>query len=333
MKKPLAKDKSIVIIGVNGFIGRSLLRHLEKDTRYKRVIAIDYKKPNLTLKKTKFYKLNLTETMADVTLSEILTDEACDTLVLTAFPMSPPKDQALAHEVIAIGSFYVMNACAAAQVRKVVMASITDVYGAFPTNPNYLTEDMPPKGHLQDRFLADRIDAEKQALKYAAKFPDRLVTILRHATILGPTIESYKTRYLRRTISTTMLGFDPLTQFIHEDDVISAFIKAIDEDHKGIFNLAADGVLPLSRVIKLCGKLHIPLTQIGFKTGVQLLWLMDLSPAPASHVDFLRYLCVADNDKLKNIFGFTPRYTSKEALLTFIGAERLRELDLTETAA
>lgn len=320
------KTKSVVIIGVGGFKGHHVLKALETDKSFKKVIAIDFRKPNLTLKKTKFYKLDITETLADARLAEILKNENCDTLIHTAFPMTPPRNEAFAHEVVAIGSFYIFNACYAAKVRKVVMLTTTDVYGAFPSNPNFLSETKDPQGHRQSRFLADKIDAEKQALKFQKKQPDSIVTILRPCTILGPTIDSYKTRFLRRPVITTMLGFDPLFQFVHEDDVIDCTLKLIKEDHPGIFNLAGSGVLPLSRVIQYCGKINFKLTQLGFKSMVQLLWTMDLAPAPASHVDFLRYLCVADTEKLRKQVGFVPRYSTKEALLSFIEASRVRNV-------
>lgn len=323
-------QKSIVLIGVRGFKGLNILKRLEANPRYKKVIAIDIHKPDISLKKTKFYKLDLTETLADDHLANILIQENCDTLIHTAFPITPPHDEAYAHELVAIGAYYIVNACDAAKVRKIVMVTTTDVYGAFPLNPNYLTESMPVRGHQQSKFLADKIDAEKQALKYQQKHPDRIVTILRPCTILGPSIDSYKTRFLRRPFVTTILGFDPLFQFVHEDDVINAMQHLIDEDHKGIFNLAGDGVLPLSRVIELCNKINLKLPQIGFKTSVQALWMLDLAPAPASHINFLRYLCIADNSKIKRELNFEPQFTTKEALLSFVAADRIRKFKVME---
>lgn len=329
--KKAKNSKSIVIIGIHGFKGHNLLKRLESDAKYKRVVAIDIKRPDFTLKRARFYKLDLTSPLADHSLAEIFKKENCDTLIHTAFPITPPHNEEYAHEVIAIGTYYIMNACQEAGVRKVVMATTADVYGASPLNPNYLTEDMPPMGHLQSRFLGDKIDAEKQALKYQQRHPDRVVTILRPSTILGPSINSYKTRYLQRPVITSVLGFDPLLQFVHEEDVINALLKLIDEDHPGIYNLAGDGVLPLSRVAAICGKPNIRLPLMMFKSMVQVMWFLDLAPAPASHIDFLRYLCVVDNTKIKKTVGFTPRYRSKEALLSFVGADRLRQVNLIES--
>lgn len=323
--------KTIVITGTSGFKGSRLLKTLEENPDYPSLVAIDRRKPPFEIKKARYYSLDLTETLADVQLAEILKKEKCDMLVHCAFPITPPKAIAYSHELISIGTMYVLNACAEARVRKIVIPSTTDVYGAFPTNPNFLQEDVHfPKVNHSSHFLMDKIDAEKQALRYAQKHPESVVTILRPCTILGPTIQSYKTRLLRRPFVTTILGFDPLVQFVHEEDLLRALMISIEKDCPGIFNIVGDGVLPLSRVIEICGKFNLKLPQIGFKTMVQLMWYADLAPAPASHVDFLRYLCVADGSKAKNKLGFVPRFSTKEALLSFVGAERLREVRLIE---
>lgn len=327
----MVDKRTIVITGTSGFKGSRLLRALEDNPHYASVIAVDHKRPPVEIRKSRFIKLDLTETLADAQLAEILKRERCDTLVHCAFPITPPKNESFAHELISIGTMYVVNACAEARVRKVIVASTTDVYGAYPDNPNFLQEDLhPPKGDRQSRFLADKIDAERAVLKYAAKNPDRIATVLRFCTLLGPTIQSYKTRYLRRPIVATILGFDPLIQFIHEEDIAQAFLLALEKDAPGVFNIVGDGVLPLSRVIKICNKINIKLPQMGFKSLVQLMWYADLAPAPASHVNFLRYLCIADGSKAKRVLGFVPRFSTKEALLSFIGAERLREIHLIE---
>lgn len=319
----------IAITGTSGFKGSRLLKQLEDDPRVTHIISIDQKKQSFETKKTKFYHLNLTDTLADVKLVEIFKKENVQTLVHCAIPITPPKNLSYAHELISIGTMYLLNACAAANVHKVILASTTDVYGALPTNPNFLLEDIhEPKGARLGRFLADKIEAEKQMMRFAKKHPDRCVTILRPCTILGPTILSYKTRLLRRPFVATILGFDPLLQFVHEEDLLSAFSLAIEKDFPGIFNIVGKGVLPFSRIIELAGKFNLRLPQLGFKSLIQMLWYVNISPAPASHVNFLRYLCLADGNKAEKIMGFKPKFTTKEALLSFIGAERLRDVNL-----
>jgi UDP-glucose 4-epimerase len=250
-----------------------------------------------------------------------------------ATPTTPPRNQTVAHEIVSVGSMYICNACADAGVRKLILASTTDVYGASADNPNFLTEDHAQRGGIKNRFIADKIDAERSSLKLAKKHPEITVTILRPCAILGPSIKSFRTQYLSRPVIATILGYDPLVQFVHETDVIRAFMKAIEGDHPGIYNIVGPGVLPLSRVIGIMGKLQIPLPEFIMKEMVQLLWYAELSPAPASYLNFLKYLCIADGEKARKVMGFVPRYSTRETLLSFVGAERLREVDLTEAEA
>jgi len=94
----------------SGYKGSSLLRWLENDPELPRVIFLDKKKPLQNLQKTKFYRLDLTETLADVQLFEILKKEGIETLVHTALPATPPRNMAVAHELMSVGSMYVCNA-------------------------------------------------------------------------------------------------------------------------------------------------------------------------------------------------------------------------------
>lgn len=330
-KRKSSDGPTIALTGTAGFVGSSLLRELEKDPRYKKVIAIDFRKPPFETRKTKFYRLDLTETLADSKLLEILDKENVETVIHTAFPVSPPHDLAWAHELVSVGTMYVLDACAASRkVRKFIMASTTEVYGAHPTNPNFLSEEHPLRGGFKSRFLRDRIEAETQVQKYAKKHPETVVTILRPCTILGPHIKNYKTSWLQRPVILTVMGYDPLFQSVHEDDVIRAFKMAIDKDYPGVFNVVGDGVIPLSKALKLAGKLTVAIPAPVLYPMTQLAWYLNIFPAPASRLDFLKYILVADGEKAKKIMGFVPQHSTKEALLAFIGAQRLREVHLLE---
>ncbi|MBF0493391.1 MAG: NAD-dependent epimerase/dehydratase family protein [Deltaproteobacteria bacterium] len=325
--KPL-QNRHIALIGTSGFKGRTLLKKLEADSKIKKLIVIDRKRPPFELKKAKFYKLDLTENLADARLAEIFSEEKIHTVIHTAIPSSPPQNNSLSHEIISVGSMYICNAAAAAQVQKFILVSSTMVYGAFANNPNFMSETHPLRGGIKNKFLADKVDAEKSVMKLAQKHPEMTVTILRTATLIGPTVQSYKTRYLSRPMLLTILGYDPLIQFLHEDDCIEALQLAVEKDIAGVFNVVAEGVLPLSRVLHILRKIEFPLPEFIAKNVVQSLWYLNISPAPKSLLNFLKYLCVADGEKAKKELGFHPKYSSREALLTFVGAERLRDVAL-----
>ena len=105
-------------------------------------------------------------------------------------------------------------------------------------------ERHPLRADADEPFFADKIAAEREVAAFAAKARGTVVTILRTAPIVGPTVRNYITRYLAERIVITLLGFDPLWQFVHEVDAIAAFKLAIDRDFPGVFNIVGEGVLP-----------------------------------------------------------------------------------------
>ncbi len=262
----------------------------------------------------------------------MLVGERVDTLVHLAFLSSPTRARAWAHELESVGTMHLLNAARRAGVEKLVLWSQTILYGAHPTNPNFLTEKHPLRADLDEPFFADKIAAEREVAAFAAKTRGAVVTVLRTAPILGPTVKNYATRWLGQRRVMTLLGFDPLWQFVHEVDAIAAFKLAIDRDAPGVFNIVGEGVLPLSTVIKLAARSEAPVFH-PFAAGLTgALWATGLAPAPPSFLPYLRYLCVADGERAARVLGFRAAYTTREALLDFASAQRLRDARLLHEA-
>jgi UDP-glucose 4-epimerase len=131
-----------------------------------------------------------------------------------------------------------------------------------------------------------------------------------------------------------MMGFDPLVQFLHEVDAIAALHLTLLRDVPGTYNIVGDGVLPLSTVIKVAGRIALPVPHPLARSLTALGWVAQLVEAPPTFLKYLRFLCVADGARAQTALGFTPAYTSREALLDFVSAQRLRDVKLlAETAA
>src|SRR5206468_3712792 len=110
-------------------------------------------------------------------------------------------------------------------------------------------------------YAKDAVEVEQYARDFGRRRPDVDVTILRFANFMGSQIETPLTRYFSLPVVPTAMGYDPRIQFIHEDDAVEVLYHATRQDHPGIFNVAADGVLLLSQAIRICGKpwLSVPL--------------------------------------------------------------------------
>jgi UDP-glucose 4-epimerase len=235
-------------------------------------------------------------------------------------------------EINVIGSLQLFAACQKARtLRKVVMKSTTAVYGAGPDDPAVFTEEMGMRSAPSSGYARDAIEVEQYARDYGRRAKS-LLTILRFANFMGSEIETPLTRYFSLPVVPTPLGFDPRIQFVHEDDAVEALYRATREDHPGVFNVAADGVLYLSQSIRICGKpsLPIPLPMATpLATAVRRLGLIDL---PTDQLQFLVCGPVADNERLKREFGLTPRFTTRQALEEFVTGQRFRRLFTPERA-
>jgi UDP-glucose 4-epimerase len=317
------KRRVVAVTGAYSFIGAELLRRLDADPRYARLIAIDVRKPAAPLDKVSFHKIDLTLPTADEDLAQLLTRENVDTVVHAAFLSAPTHSSGWAHELESIGTMHVLNATAECRARKFVLWSQTVVYGAHPLNPNFLTEDHELRGGAsKSRFVRDKAEVERQVRRFRGEHPEMTVTTLRTAATLGPTIRNFATRFFARPAAPVLMGFDPLMQLVHESDVIDAFVRAVDEDFPGDFNIVGDGVLPYTTILAMMGKIPVYLPHFVAYPVSQALWMTQVFDSPPNFLDFLRYLCVADGDKAKREMGFRPRFDINATIRDFLGVDQ-----------
>ena len=86
----------------------------------------------------------------------------------------------------------------------------------------------------------------------------------------------------------------------------------------------------MSTVIKLAGRISVPVPHPIAQPLAGLGWVAQVSEAPPSFLKYLRFLCVADGQKAKEKMGFRPAYTTREALVDFGSAQRLRDVKLLQ---
>jgi UDP-glucose 4-epimerase len=134
---------------------------------------------------------------------------------------------------------------------------------------------------------------------------------------VGPTIRNFYTKLLTPQVVPAVMGYDPLMQYLHEDDAIAALLKAVREDHPGAYNIVGDGTLYFSDVIRLGGKLSLPVPHFLGYPAANALFNVQLSVVPGAFLDYFRYAWVADARKMRDAFGFAPQFTSRGALLAF----------------
>jgi UDP-glucose 4-epimerase len=328
------KLRVVAVTGSASFLGTHLIGALEGSARVGKIISIDSTSPKSAAEKTSHYSVDLTERRVEDRLTEIFQAEQVDTVVHLAFHDNPNHHPDRSHYLESIGTMHIVGACRRASVRKFVLWSHTFLYGASPKNPCYLDEHRPLHADASEAFFRDKLQAERDALEFGRPGRGRVVTILRTAPIVGPGIDGFASRYLQQQRIVSILGFDPLWQFLHESDAVLALKRAVDADVPGVFNVAGDGVIPLSKVIRLLGRSSLPMPRTMAHFALGSLWVLRSSPLPASFVDYLQYSCVGDIERSRRQLGFVPIYSSHEAILDFAARLNLRDVQLlSETPA
>ena len=316
--------RSLAITGLDTFAGGRLAERLLEQPNPPEIVGLDLRVPRRLDGRIRFHRVDLTEPTADSLIAELLEKERCEAVLHAAFYSRPVPDRAYAHELEVIGSLHVMNASAAAQVRKLVVISSARVYGAWPDNPNFLTEEHMLRAHPDAPELRDLAEMERLLSLFADRHPLLVTTSLRPCWVMGPSVDSEAVRHFEGARVTTALGFDPLLQILHEEDYLRAIELALARDVPGAINLAGSGVLPLSTLLRLAGKKqralpHPLLYRLGY---LPALWRA--GQAPAGFFDFLRFLWVVDTTRASRELGFTPEYTTQEAWMSFVVSRRLR---------
>jgi UDP-glucose 4-epimerase len=316
--------RNIAITGLGTFVGGRVAERLLDADDPPRVVALDVDLPRRLEGRLPLHRVDLTEPTADSLVAEILAKERCEAVLHAAFFTEPHPDHDYSHELEMIGSLHVMNATAAVGVPKLVVSSSAQVYGAHPDNPNFLDETRPLRPPALAHQIRDRAEVESLLELFAERHPRQCVTSLRPCWVLGPTIESAASRFFEASRVFTPLGYDPLVQILHEEDLLRAVELALENDAPGPINLAGEGVLPLSTLLSLAGKSRWPLPAAVLYRLTSLDWLRRTGDPPEAFYEYLRYLWTVDTRRAKEQLGFEPEHTTKEAWMSFVVSRRLR---------
>ncbi len=312
-KRPLR----VALTGGHSFLGSELIRRLEADDRCAHILVLDVKPSEYSGLKSRFARLDLTNPSADERAATLLTENGIDVLCHLAFLSKPSHASSWAHELEAIGSLYVMNAAAKSQISKVVLGSTAMVYGAYPDNPNFLTEDHPLRGQPASRWVGDKVAAERELARLQQDCPKMLTTSLRFGMTLGPSGRGYHARVFRRQFLPRLMGYDPLMQFLHEEDAVNAVVNAVMEDHPGAYNVVGDGVVLYSNVLAIGHRLGVPVPHALAYPAASVLWNLQVADTPGKFLNYFRYSWLADHTKMRTVMGFIPRYSSRDTVAAF----------------
>jgi UDP-glucose 4-epimerase len=297
----------VAITGVSGFVGQALVERLARCEEVESMVGIDLK-PFGSHTKLNHYRMDI----RDSALRKVFRRHGVDAVVHLAFILNPPPDPVFQREVNVGGSRNVLLAAKECGARKFVFASSTTVYGAHPDNPEWLTEDDPPRPNIQ--YAREKAEVEGMCQELAGRME---MTSLRLSTVIGPHIDNPILAYalaLKAGLAVRIGEFPTVPlQLVHEGDVVEAFYRAAVEEHPGVYNVGGDGAVD-SSYLRSRGmralRIPVPLAKLALELGRGLgihFWEPTI-------LDFVRYRWTASNRLIRKEWRFSFKYSSTEAL-------------------
>jgi UDP-glucose 4-epimerase len=317
--------RRILITGIGSQLGTALARRLEADPEVEYVAGLDTRRPRTELERTDFIEADI----RSPTLLKLLPPTGVDTVVHNQIVRQPgPRVSGRTmHDINVIGSLQLLAACEKTPtIRSIVIRGSAGIYGAEPAAPQFFTEEMSRLYPLRTRFQRDVGEIENYFETYSRRHPGVTCTMLRYQSTIGPSVDSQVTRYLSLPIVPTYMGFDPRLQFIHEQDAIDALVAAVKRPVRGAVNVAAEGTVGLTRMIRLAGKLSLPLVGPAFGPAVGAARRIGLFSFSPDFRRLLRYGRGVDVARLIDEVGFRPAYTMEEAVLDYVATQQGRRL-------
>ena len=218
------------------------------------------------------------------------------------------------YDVDVNGTHNVLEAAAQAGTQQVLVTSSAVAYGAFPDNPVPLTEDDPVRGVRSFSYARDKTESDRLCQLWAAKHPDRVMTIVRPCIVFGPNVDNYLVRlWTKQPFAVDAGTLDSEIQFVHEDDVVEAHHRAAarpprrrlqrrrrrPDDHARV-RRADRHADPQDAAARL------PRARADDVEAARL------SEAPPGAIEFALHPWIVSNEKLKRTTGWTPRHSSRE---------------------
>jgi UDP-glucose 4-epimerase len=318
----------VLVTGVNGYLGGHLAARLAEDPTFERVIGVDATAPSPELAKLMGRAEFVRADIRNPLIAKVISTAKVDTVVHASNTAHPagPSGRVLHKEMNVIGSMQLLAACQrSALVRRLVVKSTAAVYGSGSRDPAAFTEDMAPKALPSSGYAKDNAEVEGYVRGFGRRRPDVSITTLRFTNLIGPQVDTVLTRYFALpAVVPAAFGRDARLQMLHAEDALAVLHRAVTHDLPGVFNVGADGVLLLSQAIRRAGRIPLavpeqilaPVSRLFRSTR-----LVDFGPEQLRYLNFGR---VVDTTRLKTIFGFTPRWSTRQAFDDYVNGRGLR---------
>ena len=112
----------------------------------------------------------------------------------------------------------------------------------------------------------------------------------------------------------TLMGFDPMLQIVHVEDVVEAIALSLRPGIRGVFNVTGPGPIALSVLQRQLGRQKLPVPEVVVRPLFQALWNLRLTGFPVPEMDYIKYVCMVDGTRARDVLGYEPKRSLRETI-------------------
>ena len=328
---------TVAVTGPTGDLGIAIVSGLERSRRVKRVLGMarrPFDPAELGWKKTEYRR-------GDVTDAASVRDlvKGADVVIHLAFAILSAGDAT--RELNVGGSRRVFEEAAKAGAKRILYASSVAAYGFHDDNPDWLTEDIAPRGSPQHPYSLQKAEVERVLGEVLLRRRRTVAYAFRPCIVSGPRAQTLleEIPYYRLSdampdavvrLLASMPALKPVIpdpgarfQLVHEDDVASAFMAGVaGRGEPGPYNLAARGTLTVRDLADVLGWYSLPIPGAALEVTAEIATRLPLAPDSVSWIHSLRKPVLMKTDRARKQLGWRPKHTAKATLKEMIAARR-----------
>ncbi len=301
----------VLVTGAGSWVGGHCVRRLESQVD---VMAVDEIEPRLEFgspfQRFSLDSLEFAHFVLDVDPTVVLHLQTLD--------RSAELGASRARDGSVLGAQALFGAVArSSRIRHVVVKSDAAIYSTGPRHASILDERTVITGRAT-RYERNLREIERFVQELDRELPSVSFTVLRLASIIGPTVLNPLSRYLSLPVVPTALGHDPRLQFVYETDAVDAFLAAIGSESPGVFNVAGSGSTYLHRALRRGRRLPQPLPPPQLRRARALIGTFSVR-LPDHLGNLLKYGRHIETSRMEQVLGFSPQRSSPSALHETLG--------------
>ena len=321
----------VVVVGATGNVGTAVVEALGEEPEVASILGIARRVPQWSPAKTRWAGVDISQACEEELAGHF---NGADAVLHLAWLFQPTHEPVITWRTNVLGSMRVFDAAVAAGVPALVYASSVGAYSPGPkdrlVDEGWTTHGWPDAAYCREKAYLERVlDSVERDHTDVRVVRMRPGFIFQHGSapqqrrlFAGPLVPDALVRPSTVPAVPDIPGLR--FQALHAHDAAEAYRLAVVRPVRGAFNLAAEPVVDSGLLAELLRARRVPFAAGPVRRALAAAWRLHLVPASPHLFEAVLHLPLMDTRRAREELGWSPRYSSREALGEFLAGLRER---------